>query len=157
MLPDWRRVVPPRGAAIMPQKRLNVGNPIRLILKLRTRGPAATCPSVCEFDAFSLDPQERTLRRDGELVRINLVTPSAEVRLATPRPREHPAKPKIGLGATRADEMWHIDTTVIRLLDGLPAYLHDAIDNLSDPGVAGRRHLRTGQQRGRAPRSQLTS
>ena len=35
-----------------------------------------------------------------------------------PRLRVHPAKPKIGLRTTRADEMWHIDTTVIRLLEG---------------------------------------
>src|SRR5262249_29921723 len=35
-----------------------------------------------------------------------------------PRLRVHPAKPKIGLRTTRANEMWHIDTTVIRLLDG---------------------------------------
>ena len=35
-----------------------------------------------------------------------------------PRLRVHPAKPKLGLRTTRADEMWHIDTTVIRLLDG---------------------------------------
>jgi putative transposase len=27
--------------------------------------------------------------------------------------------------------MWHIDTTVIRLLDGTPAYLHPVIDNFS--------------------------
>jgi hypothetical protein len=33
-----------------------------------------------------------------------------------PRLRVHPAKPKVGLRTTRADEMWHIDTTVIRLL-----------------------------------------
>jgi len=26
----------------------------------------------------------------------------------------------VGLRTTRADEMWHIDTTVIRLLDGFP-------------------------------------
>ena len=32
---------------------------------------------------------------------------------------------------TRADEMWHIDTTVIRLLDGTRAYLHAVIDNFS--------------------------
>ena len=32
-----------------------------------------------------------------------------------PRLRVHPAKPKVGLRTTRADEMWHIDTTVIRL------------------------------------------
>jgi hypothetical protein len=35
-----------------------------------------------------------------------------------PRLRVHPAKPKIGLRTTRANEMWRIDTTVIRLLDG---------------------------------------
>ena len=48
-----------------------------------------------------------------------------------PRLRIHPAKPKIGLRTTRADEMWHIDTTVIRLLDGTRAYLHAVIDNFS--------------------------
>ena len=48
-----------------------------------------------------------------------------------PRLRIHPAKPKIGLRTTRADEMWHIDTTVIRLLDGPRAYLHAVIDNFS--------------------------
>ena len=48
-----------------------------------------------------------------------------------PRLRVHPAKPRIGLRTTRADEMWHIDTTVIRLLDGTRAYLHAVIDNFS--------------------------
>ncbi len=48
-----------------------------------------------------------------------------------PRLRVHPAQPKIGLRTTRADEMWHIDTTVIRLLDGTRAYLHAVIDNFS--------------------------
>ncbi len=48
-----------------------------------------------------------------------------------PRLRLHPAKPKIGVRTTRADEMWHIDTTVIRLLDGTRAYLHAVIDNFS--------------------------
>jgi transposase InsO family protein len=48
-----------------------------------------------------------------------------------PRLRVHPVKPKIGLRTTRADEMWHIDTTVIRLLDGTRAYLHVVIDNFS--------------------------
>jgi putative transposase len=43
----------------------------------------------------------------------------------------HPAKPKTGLRTTRANEMWHIDTTVIRLLDGTRAYLHAVIDNFS--------------------------
>jgi len=43
----------------------------------------------------------------------------------------HPAKPKVGLRTARPDEMWHIDTTVIRLLDGTGAYLHAVIDNFS--------------------------
>jgi putative transposase len=48
-----------------------------------------------------------------------------------PRLRVHPAKPKIGLRTTRVNEMWHIDTTVIRLLDGSRAYLHAVIANFS--------------------------
>jgi len=48
-----------------------------------------------------------------------------------PRLRVHPSKPKVGVRTTRPNEMWHIDTTVIRLLDGTRAYLHAVIDNLS--------------------------
>jgi len=48
-----------------------------------------------------------------------------------PRLRVHPAKPKVGIRTTRANEMWHIDTTVIRLLDGTRAYVHAVIDNFS--------------------------
>jgi transposase InsO family protein len=48
-----------------------------------------------------------------------------------PRLRVHPAKPKIGLRTTCPDETWHIDTTVIRLLDGTRAYVHAVIDNFS--------------------------
>ena len=48
-----------------------------------------------------------------------------------PRLRIHPAKPKVGLRTARPNEVWHIDTTVIRLLDGTRAYLHAVIDNFS--------------------------
>jgi putative transposase len=48
-----------------------------------------------------------------------------------PRLRVQSAKPKVGVRTTRANEMWHIDTTVIRLLDGTRAYLHAVIDNFS--------------------------
>ena len=48
-----------------------------------------------------------------------------------PRLRLHPAKPKLGLRTTRPDQAWHIDTTVIRLLDGSKAFLHAVIDNFS--------------------------
>ena len=55
-----------------------------------------------------------------------------------PRLRVHPAKPKVGLRTTRANEMWHIDTTVIRLLDGTRAYVHAVIDNFSRRVLAWR-------------------
>jgi transposase InsO family protein len=54
------------------------------------------------------------------------------------RLRVHPAKPRVGIRTTRADEMWHIDTTVIRLLDGTRAYLHAVIDNFSRRTLAWR-------------------
>ena len=48
-----------------------------------------------------------------------------------PRQRVHPAKPKVGIRASHANEIWHVDTTLIRLLDGSRAYLHAVIDNFS--------------------------
>jgi hypothetical protein len=48
-----------------------------------------------------------------------------------PRVRVPPAKPEVGLRTRRPDEVWHIDTTVIRLLDATRAYLHAIIDNFS--------------------------
>jgi transposase InsO family protein len=55
-----------------------------------------------------------------------------------PRLRVHPAKPKVGLRTAGPDQMWHIDTTVIRLLDGTRAYLHAVIDNFSRRVLAWR-------------------
>ena len=48
-----------------------------------------------------------------------------------PRKRIHPAKPTVGLRCNSPDATWHIDTTVIRLLDGTKAYLQAIIDNYS--------------------------
>jgi len=48
-----------------------------------------------------------------------------------PRLRVHPEKPTQGIRASEPDEIWHIDTTVIRLLDGARVYLHAVIDNFS--------------------------
>ena len=47
------------------------------------------------------------------------------------RQRVHPAKPKVGIRATRANEIWHVDTSLIRLVNGGRAYLHAVIDNYS--------------------------
>jgi transposase InsO family protein len=48
-----------------------------------------------------------------------------------PRRRLYPAKPKVGIRANAPNELWHVDVTIIRLLDGTRAYLHAVIDNFS--------------------------
>jgi len=48
-----------------------------------------------------------------------------------PRLRVHPSKPKDGIRSSASNEIWHVDTTLIRLLDGTRAYLHAVIDNFS--------------------------
>jgi len=55
-----------------------------------------------------------------------------------PRQRVHPAKPTVGIRATRPNEIWRVDTTLIRLLDGSKAYLHAIIDNFSRRVLAWR-------------------
>ncbi len=41
-----------------------------------------------------------------------------------PRRRVHPPKPKLGIRASKPNEIWHVDTSVLRLLDGTRAYLY---------------------------------
>ncbi len=48
-----------------------------------------------------------------------------------PRKRIHPAKPRQGLRATRPNEYWQVDATVIRLTTGIRIYLQAVIDNFS--------------------------
>ncbi len=48
-----------------------------------------------------------------------------------PRLRVHPPKPKVGIRASMPNEVWHVDMTLIRLLDGTKVYLHAVIDNFS--------------------------
>ena len=48
-----------------------------------------------------------------------------------PRKRVYPVKPKVGIRAIEANEISHIDNTVVRLLDGSRVYLHAVIDNSS--------------------------
>jgi len=48
-----------------------------------------------------------------------------------PRRRLYPAKPREGIRASRLDGYWHLDLTVIKLLDGTRTYLHAAMDDFS--------------------------
>ncbi len=54
-----------------------------------------------------------------------------------PRTRVHPAAPKDGVRASAPDQMGHVDTTIIKLLDGARVYLHAIIDNYSRKILAG--------------------
>ena len=80
---------------------------------------------------------DRDARRPGAAARhglgfpLDLVPPGADVRLAPPSAPPAPSQAEGGPSTTRADEMWHLDTTVIRLLDGTRAYVHAVIDNFS--------------------------
>ena len=66
-----------------------------------------------------------------------VASPSTWSRLAReggwrrPRRRVYPAKPKVGIRAYAPNGLWHIDVTIIRLLDGTRVYLHAVIDNFS--------------------------
>jgi len=55
-----------------------------------------------------------------------------------PRQRVHPLKPKSGVRASTPDELWHVDTTIIKLLDDTKVYLHAVIDNFSRKILAWR-------------------
>ena len=48
-----------------------------------------------------------------------------------PRRRVCPAKPKIGVRATRPNEYWHVDVTIIPLHTGVKVYLHPVTENFS--------------------------
>ena len=48
-----------------------------------------------------------------------------------PRQRLHPHKPTLGVRASRPNEIWHIDTSVIKLIDGTKVYLQAVVDNFS--------------------------
>ena len=52
----------------------------------------------------------------------------------------HSATTKVGIRATRPNEIWHGDTTIIRLLDGSRADLHAVIDDFSRRVLAWRVH-----------------
>ncbi|MCC7385967.1 MAG: transposase [Deltaproteobacteria bacterium] len=48
-----------------------------------------------------------------------------------PRARLYPLKPKTGIRALMPNEIWHIDLTILKLLDGSRAYIRAVIDNYS--------------------------
>lgn len=53
------------------------------------------------------------------------------LKLRRPGKRVYPAKPKIGIRASAPNKIWHLDLTVIKLVDGTRAYIQCIIDNYS--------------------------
>jgi transposase InsO family protein len=47
------------------------------------------------------------------------------------RHRVYPLKPKVGIRATRPNELWHIDLSVFKLRDGTKIYIQAIVDNYS--------------------------
>ena len=48
-----------------------------------------------------------------------------------PRKRIHPQKPTLGVRATQPNEIWHVDISIIKALDGTRVYLQAVMDNFS--------------------------
>ena len=100
---------------------------------------ATECKSIEEMvtsDAYRHVPTGTLARLAQRLGKV-FASPSTWYRLVRqyqwrrPRKRVPPARPKSGIRAVRPNEIWHVDTTLIRLLDGSRAYLHAVIDNFS--------------------------
>ena len=100
---------------------------------------AAECKTIEEMvtsDIYRHVPTGTLARLAQRLGRV-FASPTTWHRLVRqfqwrrPRNRVHPARPKIGIRTLRPNEIWHVDTTLIRLLDGSRAYLHAIIDNFS--------------------------
>jgi putative transposase len=58
------------------------------------------------------------------------------LKLRRPGKRVYPAKPKIGIRASAPNRIWHLDLTVIKLVDGTRGFIQCVIDNYSRYVVA---------------------
>ena len=54
-----------------------------------------------------------------------------ELDLRRPLKRVYPAKPKIGIRASGPNQVWHLDQTIIKLIDGSKCYIQAVVDNYS--------------------------
>jgi putative transposase len=113
----------------------------------RTNPTRLTSPevSIIRDMVTSQDYRHVTTKGLSQLaMRLNKVYASAGVwyrlikihQWRRPRTRIYPAKPKIGIRATKPNDIWHVDMTIIRLLDGTKLYLSGVIDNYSRRIVA---------------------
>ena len=126
---EWRRAE--RGCELDDQSSCPRSTPTRL-----TTEEILTIKEMVESPEYRHVPTGRLAILAQRLGRV-CAAPGTWYRLVRerawrrPRTRVHPAKPKDGVRAAEPDELWHVDMTVIRLLDGTKVYLHAIIDNFS--------------------------
>ncbi len=54
-----------------------------------------------------------------------------DIGLSRPGKRIYPAKPKIGIRASIPNQIWHLDQSVIKLIDGTKCFIQAIVDNCS--------------------------
>lgn len=108
----------------------------RLVPTRLTTEEVETIREMVESDEYRF-MSLRGLALHAQRIGKVLVSPPTWYRLARkagwrrPRKRVYPAKPKVGIRASRPNEILHLDVTIIKRLDGTRAYLHAVIDNYS--------------------------
>jgi putative transposase len=133
----------------MPPSRYHAWKRVALVCGLNDRSPCPrtlpgqlTAAEITTVKDMVLAPEYRhmplrSLSLYAQRVGRVLASASTWARLVRdrgwrrPRLRVHPAKPTVGVRATRPNQIWQIDVSVLKLLDGTKAYIHAAIDNFS--------------------------
>ena len=108
----------------------------------RTNPGQLTASEVAAVKELVLAPEYRhmplgTLARYAQRIGKVFASASTWAKLVRergwrrPRQRVHPPKPTVGIRASEPNQIWHIDTSVIRLIDGTKVYLQAVVDNFS--------------------------
>jgi hypothetical protein len=108
----------------------------------RSNPAQLTAAEVATVKDMVLDPAHRhmpvgTLARYAERANRLFASATTWARLIRehgwrrPRYRVHPVKPTVGIRASKPNEIWHIDVTILKLIDGTKAYIHAVVDNYS--------------------------
>ena len=132
----WRRRE--RGCDVPEQTSCIRSTPTRL-----TANEMAAIQKMATDERYRHVPTSRLSVLAGRLDKV-FASPTTWYRLvrerewSRPRLRRHPRPPKEGIRASRPDEIWHIDTSQLRLLDGTKVWLHAVIDNFSRRVLAWR-------------------
>jgi len=86
-----------------------------------------------KFAHFSLTAMALYAKRQGEVFASPATWARVIRRLGLKRPfeRVHPEKPRLGIRASLPFQIWHLDLTVIRLIDGSRVFVQAVVDNFS--------------------------